>query len=151
LPAARWVIHLPEPLLLHGRGLIDGTAHAEVLHLDEPLNVWGGLDPTTGNIVHRLHPQYGRCVTGTVLVLPETRGSGTNAQVVAQAMANGVGPAAVVLGRPDTVVVAGLVVGRELYGHVCPTAVLTLDALDALHSGLHVRVEVNRGSATITG
>jgi predicted aconitase with swiveling domain len=145
------VIHLPEPLLLHGRGLIDGTAHAEVLHLDEPLNVWGGLDPTTGVIVHRLHPQYGRCITGTVLVLAETRGSGTNAQVVAEAMANGVGPAAVVLGRPDTVLVAGLVIGRELYGQVSPTALLTLDGLDSLPSGVHVRVVVSNGLATITG
>ena len=129
--------------------MVDGTASAPALRLDEPLNVWGGLDPVTGAIVHRQHPQFGACVAGTVLVLPETRGSGTNAQVIAQAMANGVGPVAVVLARPDAVLVAGLIAGAELHGVVCPTALVGLDDLDRLPTGTAVTVEVTGDDAVV--
>lgn len=134
---------------VRGRAVVDGTASGVVLRLDEPLNVWGGLDPATGTITHRQHPQHGACVAGRVLVLPETRGSGTNAQVVAQAMANGVGPVAVVLARPDAVLVAGLIAGAELHGIVCPTALVGDDDLHALPTGTVVTVRVADGAATV--
>ena len=96
--------------------LLAGTARGVVLKLTEPLNAWGGLDADSGVIVHHSHPQRGRCVAGRVLVMPQTRGSGTNAQVFAQAWANGRGPLAVVLGAPDYVLCAGAVVGRDVSG-----------------------------------
>ena len=68
--------------------LLAGTARGVVLKLTEPLNAWGGLDADSGVIVHHSHPQRGQCVAGRVLVMPQTRGSGTNAQVFAQAWAN---------------------------------------------------------------
>ena len=78
--------------VLQVRSLLPGTSHGTVLKLTEPLNAWGGLDPDSGVIVHRSHPQRGQCIAGRVLVMPQSRGSGTNAQVLAQATQGGAGP-----------------------------------------------------------
>lgn len=115
--------------------LLPGTARATVLKLTEPLNAWGGLDAETGTIVHHSHPQRGQCVAGRVLAMPQSRGSGTNAQVFAQAWANGRGPVAVVLRAPDYVLCVGAVVSRELYGVTCPVVIADQIAYDTLRDG----------------
>jgi predicted aconitase with swiveling domain len=119
------------------------------LVLSEPLNAWGGLDPTSGRIVHHSHPQRGADVTGRVLVLEETRGSGTNAQVLAQTWAEGHGPVAVVLARADYVLCVGAVVSQELYGVSCPVVVLDDEHHGMLTDGLHVEVDASGESATV--
>ena len=131
------------------RCLLPGTGHGTVLKLTEPLNAWGGLDPDSGVIVHRSHPQRGQCVAGRVLVMPQSRGSGTNAQVLAQAWANGRGPLAVVLGAPDYVLCVGAVVSRELYGVHCPVVVATANSYAGLTSGDIVAVCATESKGTL--
>ena len=135
---------------LLGQGFADGEAGGPVLHLTEPLNAWGGLDPRTGLLIHRQHPQRGANVAGTVLVLLETRGSGTNAQVLAETWRNRLGPAAVVLGRPDSVLMAGVIVARDLYGIKCPVAVLDPESLARFRDVATAHVLVRGTTATIT-
>jgi predicted aconitase with swiveling domain len=130
--------------------LVPGRGVGPTLVLSEPLNAWGGLDPTTGRIVHHSHPQRGADVAGTVLVLEETRGSGTNAQVLAQTWAEGHGPVAVVLARPDYVLCVGAVVSQELYGVTCPVVVLDSEHHGTLTNGLQVEVDASGESATVT-
>jgi predicted aconitase with swiveling domain len=130
-------------------GLLPGTARGPVLKLTEPLNAWGGLDAESGVIVHHSHPQRGQCVAHRVLVMPQSRGSGTNAQVFAQAWANGHGPVAVVLGAPDYVLCVGAVVSRELYGVICPVVVADPAAYDTLRDGDEVTVAAADEHATI--
>ena len=130
--------------------LVPGHGVGTTLVLSEPLNAWGGLDPTTGLIVHHSHPQRGADVTGTVLVLEETRGSGTNAQVLAQTWAEGHGPVAVVLARADYVLCVGAVVSQELYRVTCPVVMLDAEHHGMLTDGLQVEVEASSGSATVT-
>ncbi|WP_024804210.1 aconitase X swivel domain-containing protein [Nocardia sp. BMG51109] len=137
-------LHLAATALVDGRGA--GTACV----LTEPLNAWGGLDPATGVIVHHSHPQRDTDITGCVLVLEETRGSGTNAQVLAQTWASGHGPAAVVLARPDFVLCVGAVVGDELYGVRCPVVVVGEAEYRLLQSGSRVEVVADRGEGTVT-
>jgi predicted aconitase with swiveling domain len=131
------------------RCLLPGTAHGTVLKLTEPLNAWGGLDAENGEILHHNHPQRGQSVAGRVLVMPQSRGSGTNAQVFAQAWANGCGPVAVVLGAADYVLCVGAVVGRELYGVTCPVVVADPAGYDALRDGDDVTVAATEDGATI--
>ncbi len=129
--------------------LLAGTARGVVLKLTEPLNAWGGLDADSGVIVHHSHPQRGQCVAGRVLVMPQTRGSGTNAQVFAQAWANARGPLAVVLCAPDYVLCAGAVVGRELYNVTCPVVIADPAVYDALSDGDEVTVASTDDHATV--
>jgi len=131
------------------RCLLPGTGHGTVLKLTEPLNAWGGLDPDSGVIVHRSHPQRGQCVAGRVLVMPQSRGSGTNAQVLAQAWANGRGPLAIVLGAPDYVLCVGAVVSRDLYSVICPVVVADPTSYDTLRDRDEVTVEATEHHATL--
>lgn len=100
--------------------LNEGEANGPILRLSAPLNIWGGLDPATGKVVDQRHPQYGECIAGRVLLTPPTVGSGTNAQIFAQACASGTGPAAIVLFGQDLVVAVGAAVVKRIYGLECP-------------------------------
>src|SRR5438105_5764191 len=102
------------------RTLHAGVGRGPVLELSEPLNLWGGLDPRTGQIVHPQHPQRGHSIANTVLLMPASRGSGTNAQIFAHVCGLGNAPAAVVLTAQDFVLLAGAVVARKLYAIRCP-------------------------------
>jgi uncharacterized protein len=130
--------------------LVPGYGMGTALVLSEPLNAWGGLDPATGLIVHHSHPERGADITGTVLVLEETRGSGTNAQILAQTWAEGHGPVAVVLARADYVLCVGAVVSQELYGVTCPVVLLDGEHHGTLADGLQVKVDASGESATVT-
>ena len=55
--------------------LAPGRAEGAPLRLDEPLSFWGGLDPLTGRIIDRHHPQFGESVAGCVLMMAAGRGS----------------------------------------------------------------------------
>ena len=103
--------------------LVAGSAEGEVLVLEEALSFWGGLDTATGEIIDRHHPQCGSHVTGRIVVMPFSRGSSSTANSLAESIHRGTGPAAIVLGEADAIVVLGAVVPGELYGEWCPVVV----------------------------
>lgn len=86
------------------------------LVLDEPLSLWGGVEPTTGEIVDVHHPQRGERLAGLVLVMPAGRGSSSSASVLAEMVRLGTAPSAIVLGEPDLILAIGAEVAWELYG-----------------------------------
>ena len=48
---------------LQAEAVVDGAARGTVLVLGEPLSFWGGVDPATGVIVDRHHPQAGASIS----------------------------------------------------------------------------------------
>jgi predicted aconitase with swiveling domain len=108
------------------RVLVAGSAAGELLCLSEPLSLWGGLDPETGLIVDRSHPQLGQSVTGAIIVMPHGRGSSSSSSVLAEALRLGTGPAGFVLESPDSILVIGSLVANRLYGAMCPIVCGTL-------------------------
>ena len=126
------------------RMLLAGAATGTALVLDEPLSMWGGLDPETGEIIDRRHPQSGVLATGRVLVMPSGRGSSSSSSVLAEAIRLGTAPVAVVLAEPDDIVLLGALVAEELYGITCPVVVAEPSTYSRLHTGLQV-------SITLTG
>jgi predicted aconitase with swiveling domain len=118
------------------RALVAGEASGVALVLDEPLSLWGGLDPATGRLIDVHHPQAGEVVTGRVLVMPSGRGSSSSSSVLAEAIRAGTAPAAIVLREPDPIVALGAIVARELYGTRVP--VVVADA--PIRTGERVRV-----------
>jgi predicted aconitase with swiveling domain len=105
------------------RTLVGGTGRGPALVLSEPLSFWGGIDPTTGEVIDPHHPERGANIAGTVLVMPAGRGSSSSSSVLAEAIRAGVGPAAIVLAEPDPIVALGAIVARELYGVSIPVVV----------------------------
>jgi uncharacterized protein len=100
--------------------LVGGTAVGELLRLTEPLSLWGGLDPETGLVVDRNHPQLGMSVTDAILAMPHGRGSSSSSSILAEALRLGTAPAGFVLASPDSILVIGSLVATRLYGTVCP-------------------------------
>jgi len=114
---------------MEGHVLVPGRAEGDALVLDEPLSLWGGLDPETGRIVEASHPQLGASVTGRILVMRSGRGSSSSSTVLAEALRLGTGPAGIVLGEPDDIIAIGSLVAAELYGKGIPVVVVVGDEL----------------------
>ena len=112
--------------------LFPGAARGPLLKLSAPLSFWGGVDPRTGEIILNGHPQRGRNIAGTILALAEPIGSSSSSYVLLELIHKGLAPAAIVLGRPDAILVVGCLVAREL-GYAAPP-ILHVDpaALDRL-------------------
>jgi predicted aconitase with swiveling domain len=110
------------------------------LVLAEPLSLWGGMDPATGEVIDAHHPQRGANLAGRVVVMASGRGSSSSASVLAEAVRAGTAPAAIVLGEPDLILAIGAEVADELYGRRVPVVALAPDELGAIRDGAVVRV-----------
>jgi predicted aconitase with swiveling domain len=117
--------------------------------LDQPLSLWGGMDPATGRVIDRRHPQVGEDLAGRVVFMPSGRGSSSSSSVLAEAIRSGTAPAAVVLLEPDGVLALGALVGAELYGRAVPVVVLDRSDYHDIRSGDDVLVEATERSATV--
>ena len=120
--------------------MIEGTA----LVLHEPLSLWGGMDPATGELIDAHHPQRGANLAGKVVVMPRARGSSSSASVLAEAVRAGTAPAAILIGESDLILAIGSAVAAELYGHLVPVLVLTPGELAAIPDGERVILDGDR-------
>ena len=105
------------------------------LVLDEPLSLWGGMDPATGEVIDAHHPQRGVNLAGRVVVMRSGRGSSSSASVLAEAVRAGTAPSAILLGEPDLILSIGAAVAEELYGVRVPVVVLPPERLAAIADG----------------
>ena len=94
-----------------------------MLRLDEPLSFWGGLDPQTGLIVDKRHPQFGESIAGRELLLERTRGSTSSPGVLVETIRLGNGPTRIVVGEPDMTIISAVFLARELYGIAVPVVI----------------------------
>lgn len=85
------------------------------LKLTKPLSFWGGLDPGTGCIVDRHHPQFGECIRGRKVFMDRTCGSTSSPGTLVEALRLGNGPAEIVLREPDMTVLSAVRVAKTLY------------------------------------
>lgn len=110
--------------MAEARTLVAGTASGAALVLDEPLSFWGGIEPSTGEVIDVRHPQRGANVAGRVLVMPSGRGSSSSSSILAETVRAGTAPAAIVLAERDPILALGAIVARELYGRAIPVVVV---------------------------
>ena len=125
---------------MRARLLTPGPAEGPVLSLDEPLSFWGAFEPRTGVILDVHHPQRGACVTGTVLVMRETRGSGSAPGAIAEAIRLGTAPAAIILAEADINLAVGAEVAAVLYGRRCVIACVTAGELAQIKGARRVAI-----------
>jgi predicted aconitase with swiveling domain len=111
------------------------TDAPRALVLDEPLSLWGGMDPATGELIDAHHPQRGANLAGRVVVMRSGRGSSSSASVLAEAVRAGTAPSAILLGEPDLILSIGAAVAEEIYGVRVPVVVLPRARLDAIRDG----------------
>ena len=128
---------------MQGKALVDGKAQGNVLVLAEPLSLWGGLNPETGEIIDRRHPNLGEVVTDKVLVLPAGRGSSSASSILLEAVRQNKAPAAIITAETDGILALGAAVARELYNQTVPVLVLNQSDYAQLKSGQWVEIEEN--------
>lgn len=97
-----------------GSGARHRSAEGRLLVLEKAISFWGGVDPLTGRIHDPRHPRHGTGLGGRVLVMERTIGSSSSSAVMLELLRNRVAPAAIVVGRPDAILVLGLLVAEEL-------------------------------------
>lgn len=125
-------------MITTGRFYAEGAANGTAVVLSEPLSFYGGVDSETGKIIDHAHPELGRCITGSVLVMPGGRGSSSSSSVLAEIIRKGTGPVAIILGTPDPIMVVASLVAESLYGLRCPIVVCDIAGIsdgDEVHIG----------------
>ena len=135
---------------MKARILSGGAAEGPVLSLDEPLSFWGAFEPRTGIIIDSHHPQRGACVTGTVLVMTETRGSGSAPGAIAESIRRGTAPVAIILAEPDINLAIGAEVAATLYRRHCLVAEVTPEVLALLRRETRLAIAAD-GTITPSG
>jgi Uncharacterized conserved protein len=131
-----------------GRPLVAGEADGTALVLQKPLSLAGGMSLETGRVIDVHSPHYGAMVAGHVLVMPVGRGSSTTSSVLAEAIRVGMSPKAILLCDVDQILALGAIVGRTLYGRICP--ILLADPADftAIQTGDRISIR-DDGAFTI--
>ena len=129
--------------MIRAKVLSAAQAEGPVLVLDEPLSFWGAFEPRTGVILDVHHPQRGACVAGTILLMHESRGSGSAPGAIAEAIRLGTAPAAIILAVPDVNLAIGAEVAATLYGRHCAVLVVGASELAELRRSTHVRVTLD--------
>jgi len=105
---------------IQGEALTSGSAQGQVLFSDTALSFWGGVAPTSGEVIDRHHPLSGQIITGKVLAIPNGRGSCTGSSVLMEVILNGNGPAALVLEQADEILALGAIVAELVFGRALP-------------------------------
>ncbi len=106
-----------------GSVLVPGEmATAPAMVLDAPISFWGGVNPASGEIIDRRHPQSTEKISGKVLCLPGTIGSSGASSVLLELVHQAKAPAAIILDHPDAILLLGLISAGEM-GWAHPIAV----------------------------
>lgn len=121
-------IHWPATAIVSGQGA------GQPLRLDDALSFWGGYDAAAGRIVEAGHPQYGESLSGHVMLMERAKGSSSSSSVLAEAIRNGTGPAAIVMRERDLIVGLGCIVASELYGLHVPVVVVDGSVWDSMRA-----------------
>lgn len=123
-----------------GKVLVAGSASGLALLLDEPLSFWGGFDPRNGKIIDVHHPQFGTRTTGSVMFIPESRGSAGTPGAIAESLRNGNGPAAFVLAKTDLKISVGVMVANRLYNLDVPVIEISLPLMNQVSNGDEIQI-----------
>ena len=104
-----------------------------------PISFWGGIDPATARVIDPRHPEHGADIAGKVLLLPGTIGSSSASAVLMELAHRGKAPAAIVLHKPDAILLIGLVAAAEM-GWPVPPALRLDRAKHAQFAGSRIEV-----------
>jgi cis-L-3-hydroxyproline dehydratase len=122
------------------RIILPGLAEGPILAATDPLSFWGGIDPATGRVIDVHHPLNGRSVTGSILMLPSTKGSCTGSGVLLDLILTGRGPAALIFSQPEDVVTLGAMIAAEMFDRPLPILRLDQPDWDALAARPQARI-----------
>jgi len=134
---------MKKPMVLRGRGIIDGLAEGEALVVPTHIHT-SGLDSKKGLIREVDHPQNGESIKGKVLVFNNVAGSSDWGATLHSVWRNGNGPIALVNQTAITLVLHGAISTR------IPVVVdLDRDPLEVIETGDLVKVDADHGTVEV--
>lgn len=135
-------------MIVEVRALTSGTTEAQLLLLDTPLSLWGGVDLQSSEIVDRTHPQQGTVIANRILAMRSARGSSSSSSALVEIARVRRAPAAIILGQYDPILVMGALVADELYGVKIPI-LLWEDSWTALAQDRRLHIDADEMRARI--
>ncbi len=114
--------------------VVTGHGQGRPLLLEQALSFWGGYDAAAGRIIETGHPQFGISLAGRVMLMERAKGSSSSSSVLAEAIRNGTGPAAIIMRERDLIVGLGCIVASELYGLHVPVLVADTSEWEAMRA-----------------
>ncbi|MEP9373419.1 aconitase X [Mesorhizobium sp. KR1-2] len=122
------------------RSILGSTANGPIIVAEEALSFWGGVNPATGCVIDVHHPLHGTCLTGSILMMPSSRGSCTGSGVLLDLVLTGRAPAALVFSEAEDVLTLGALIASELFGKPLPVLRLAPGAFAALSRAKSARI-----------
>ena len=98
------------------RVLIAGDAEGPVLFSDLGLSFWGGVDPLTGRVMDSHHPLCGKSVVGSIMTIPNGRGSCSGSCAMLELVLNSCAPAAFIFEQREDILPLGIIIAEEIFG-----------------------------------
>ena len=120
---------------VRARAVVPGEATGTVLRCEDPISLWGGVDPKTGKIIDPRNDRCGESITGRVFVFPGEKGSSTGSAVLLELARRGLAPAALITGALAPVAALGSIVAEELYDVVVPVVQVAPEELTGFEDG----------------
>lgn len=128
---------------MQAKVIVAGQAQGQILKLSEPLSLWGGLNPETGEIIDRHHPESGLNVSGRILVMPSGRGSSSASSILLEAVRQDKAPAAIILAMMDGILALGAVVASEIYEVNLPVLIVGENDYASLQPEQFLTIHIN--------
>jgi predicted aconitase with swiveling domain len=97
---------------LKGRIIFKGHVSGEALTTSQPISFYGGVDPTTSEIIEKGHELQGKKVKGKILVFPNGKGSTVGSYTLYRMKKNGVAPNGIINAECETVVAVGAIISE---------------------------------------
>lgn len=131
-----------ESLVFQGIPYVKGQASGRLIASNTDLSFWGGVDPTTGEIIDRHHELSGQILKDKILAIPGGRGSCTGSGVVLELLLHGNGPSAILFERREDIITLGVIIAEEMFGKAIPVVNLPRDAFQKVLSmkGHHLHI-----------
>lgn len=127
-------------LIVTGRAIIPGSATGLLLVSTVPISFWGGIHPTTGEIIDQRHDRCGASVAGRIFAFPAEIGSSTASAVLLELLRVGKAPAAIVTVQRAPILALGAIVAEELYGQILPILQVSDASFCELRDSERVRI-----------
>ncbi len=144
-------------ITLKARPLVGGRAEGTALVTAMPMNFTAAftkprnLLPWCRSLIQdRHHELHGRDLRGAVLVYPATIGSTYTGMILLELLVQGVGPAAIIVGRADPLMTAGPLLAEVWFDRGVPVVeVPGVDADGRLRTGQRVLVDGDAGEVCL--
>lgn len=121
--------------IIQAKVIVQGEAKGTALVSKMPLSFWGGVEPHSGEVIDVHHDLAGQVISGSVLLIPEGRGSCSGSGIMLEMIRLRTSPAALVMEEAEPIISLGSVMGYELYHRGVPIYTVSKAEYESISTG----------------